>query len=294
MTTDKDATKASVALGMFDGLHLGHIEVIKAAMDIPGLIPSVFTFGGTGAKFPDSRAPGNIMTTQTKFALLKGMGIKTICAPEFESVNNLSAEEFADEILVDRMNAAHVSCGWNFRFSKNAAADANDLKRLCAARKIDVTVIPPIIIDGVPVNSTAIRALIKEGNVIAANKMLGRKLMYELPVTEGSKLARKLGAPTINQIIPDDCVTPKFGVYRSDVSVDVICYSAVTNIGVKPTIGGGVSKPIMETHIPGFNMEIYGQVVKTELLDFIRPEKKFDSVDELRKQIRIDITGACP
>jgi riboflavin kinase/FMN adenylyltransferase len=277
---------------MFDGLHLGHIEVVKAALGFPGLTPAAFTFGGTGMH-PKTDFPENIMTAEMKFSLLKGMGVKIICAPEFESVNNLSAEEFVDEILVDRMNAGHVSCGWNFKFSKNAAADADELKKLCAARKIGVTVVPPVMVGGAPANSTAIRALIKEGDIAGANRMLGRELTYELPVTEGAKLARKLGAPTINQAIPADCVPPKFGVYKSRASVGGDGYAAVTNVGVKPTIAGGVSKPIMETHIPGFNMDIYGQTVRIELLDFMRPERKFDSVEELKKQIRLDIKGAC-
>ncbi|MCL2633823.1 MAG: riboflavin biosynthesis protein RibF [Oscillospiraceae bacterium] len=285
----ENETKTSVALGMFDGLHLGHAEVIKTALSVPdfSLTPAVFTFNSL------PKAAESIMTAGMKFALLKSMGIKSICAPEFETVSSLSAEEFVDEILVDRMNAGRVTCGWNFKFAKGAKADTDDLKRICAERGIEVVVIPPIIIDGHPVNSTLIRELIRHGDIKTANLMLGRELMYELPVVEGGKLARRLGAPTINQNIPAECIIPKFGVYKSRVTYDVINYIAVTNIGVKPTVGGGISKPIMETHIPGFNTEVYGHTVKVKLLNFIREEKKFDSLDALKEQIQIDIKEAC-
>ncbi|MCL1903487.1 MAG: bifunctional riboflavin kinase/FAD synthetase [Oscillospiraceae bacterium] len=289
MTLNNHNYTAAVALGMFDGVHIGHVEVINSALEqerLNGLTPAVFTFR-TLSKYSKS-----ILPYQRKFTLLKAAGIKKIYSSDFESIKDLTAEEFVQQILIEKMNCGHVSCGWNFRFSKDAKADANDLKRICEARGIKVSIIKPIDINGLPASSTRIREAIQNGDISLANKMLGTDLTYELEVIEGAKLGRTLGAPTINQIIPADCVLPKFGVYKSRALVDVIHYTAVTNIGTKPTVDDG-NTPIMETHIPGFNMEIYGQTVTVSLLEFIREEKKFTSLDELKAQIQLDVKKAC-
>ena len=287
---DNNNIKTAIALGVFDGVHIGHVEVIKSALrqEQHGLSPAVFTFrcSAAGAK--------NIIPHQMKFDMLRKAGIKTINSSDFADVKDMSAEEFVKEVLVERMNCGHISCGWNFRFAKNASADTDDLKRVCAVYGIDVVVVPPVCIgynEDIPVSSTRIRQAITEGQIELANMMLGYDLTYKLEVVEGAKLGRKLGAPTINQIIPDGCVMPKYGVYKSRAVIDVISYVAVTNIGVKPTVASDT--PVMETHIPGFNMEMYGQSVKVSLLKYIREEKKFGSLDELKEQIHADVVTAC-
>ncbi|MCL2071115.1 MAG: riboflavin biosynthesis protein RibF [Oscillospiraceae bacterium] len=274
-------TKTAVALGMFDGVHIGHIEVINSALRQKSFMPAVFTFAVL-------QKNENILPYQMKFAQLKAAGIKSIYSADFESVRGLSAEEFVQQILIGKMNCGYVSCGWNFCFSKNASADAYELKRLCAVHGIEVDIIPPVSMGGAEVSSTRIRQAIRVGDIALANRMLGYELTYELEVVEGAKLGRKLGAPTINQIIPADCVLPKFGVYKSRALVDVIHYTAITNIGIKPTVGD--NKPLIETHIPGFNMDIYGQTVKVSLQEFIRGEKKFGSIEELKEQIHRDMS----
>jgi len=282
----------AVALGMFDGVHIGHVEVINSALHQKHLKPAVFTFRVL------KKPGGSILPYQMKFNMLKSKGISTIYSSDFDSVRDMSPEQFVQEILIEKMNCGYVSCGWDFRFSRNAKADSDDLKRICARCGIEVDIISPVYIDkedesgGTPVSSTRIRETIKNGNIALANRMLGYNLTYELEVVEGAKLGRKLGAPTINQIIPGDCVLPKFGVYKSRVLVDVIHYIAITNIGVKPTVNNS-STPLMETHIPGFNMDIYGQSVKVSLQEFIREEKKFNSIDELKAQIHADVKEAC-
>jgi riboflavin kinase/FMN adenylyltransferase len=276
----------SVALGMFDGVHVGHQKVINSVLDKPEFQPAVFTFRVL------KKPGGSIIPYSMKFALLKAKGISTIYSSDFDSVRDMTPEQFVQEILVDKMSVAHVSCGWDFRFSRNAKASAEDLKRICKAHGIEVDIIAPIEIDGEPVSSTRIRQAIKNGDIVLANRMLGHDLTYELEVVEGAKLGRKLGFPTINQIIPEDCILPKFGVYKSRVCIDIINYIAVTNIGTKPTVNDG-NTPIVETYIPGFNMEIYGQSAKVSLQDFIRGEKKFNSLDELKEQIGLDVKTAC-
>jgi len=281
--------KTAVALGMFDGVHIGHVQVIKSALAQTHLTPAVFTFR-TLAKSAKS-----ILPYQMKFSLLKQAGIQSIYSSDFDSIKDLSGEEFVQQVLIERMNCAYVSCGWNFRFAKNAQADANDLKRICKKHGIEVCIIPPVSIgENLPVSSTRIRAAIRDGDIVLANKMLGYDLTYELEVVEGAKLGRTIGTPTINQIIPAGCVLPKFGVYKSRALVDVINYTAITNVGIKPTVKSDKNPSVtVETYIPGFNMEIYGQIVKVSLQDFIREEKRFNSLDELKAQIALDVKEAC-
>jgi len=188
------------------------------------------------------------------------------------------------------MNCKHVSCGWNFRFSKNAGAGTDDLQRICSEYGIGVSIIPPVEMGGQAVSSTRIREAIRNGDILSANQMLGYDLTYQLEVVEGAKLGRTLGFPTINQIIPADCVLPKFGVYKSRVKIDENEYTGITNIGIKPTVSTG-NVPLIETHIPGFNMDLYGQTVRVSLQKFIREEKKFSSLEELKTQIQSDTSN---
>ena len=292
MEINKNPTpnKTSVALGMFDGVHIGHVEVIQSALERKQFSPAVFTFRVL------KKPGGSIIPYRMKFDILKSKGISTIYSSDFDSVRDLSAEEFVKEILIDRMNCACVSCGEDFRFSRNADADSADLKRICESHGIEVNVLKHVELNGVPISSTRIREAIKNGDIELANKMLGYDLTYDLEVIEGEKLGRTIGAPTINQVIPADCVLPKFGVYKSRVLIDVINYTAVTNIGVRPTVTSKNGENIeslpsvtVETHIPGFNMEIYGQSVQVSLQKYIRGEKKFASLDELKSQIQEDI-----
>jgi riboflavin kinase/FMN adenylyltransferase len=283
---NKTGIATSVALGMFDGVHIGHSRVINSALAQKNLSPAVFTFRVL------KKPGGSILPYQMKFALLKTKGISTIYSSDFDSVRDMTPEQFVQEILIEKMSCGHVSCGWDFRFSRGAKADSHDLKRICEAHGIGVDIVKQVEMDGLPISSTRIREAIKAGDISLANRMLGYDLTYELEVVEGAKLGRTLGFPTINQIIPESCVLPKFGVYKSRVIVDIISYIAVTNIGTKPTVNDG-NTPIVETYIPGFNMEIYGQTVKVSLQDFIRNEKKFNGLDELKNQIKLDVKEAC-
>ena len=276
--------KTAVALGMFDGIHVGHSEVINAALkqkEMNQMIPAVFTFRKL------KKLGGSVIPYGMKFALLKSKGFDVIYSSDFDSVRDLSGEDFVSQILIDKMNCGYVSCGWDFRFSKNAESDSGDLKRICEENGIKVDIIKPVEMEGGVVSSTRIREAIKDGNIALTNRLLGYDLTYELEVVEGAKIGRTLGTPTLNQLIPIDCVLPKFGVYKSVVELDST-YDAITNIGIKPTVYSD-SSPVVETHIPGFNREIYGQTVRVSLREFIRQERKFDSLDDLKIQIQEDI-----
>ncbi|MCL1881776.1 MAG: riboflavin biosynthesis protein RibF [Oscillospiraceae bacterium] len=276
--------KTSVALGMFDGVHLGHLKVINAALSKKNLMSAAFTFKSL-------RNIENITPHQAKFELLKKTGIEIVYSSDFDGIKDLSADEFVVDVLVNQLNCAHVSCGKNFRFSQNAAANARDLQQLCRPFNIEVTIVGTAEMGDERISSTRIRKEIKVGNVHSVSKMLGRELSYSLEVVEGAKLGRVIDFPTINQVIPSSCVLPKFGVYKSRTIVGNVSYPSLTNIGIKPTVVALIETPqiIMETHILDFTLDLYGQSIEVALLDFIREEQKFDSLDALKEQIQNDV-----
>jgi len=275
----------AVALGIFDGLHIAHTAVIKnVCMTASSLIPAVFIFS-------DNFKGTDIILPEDMFLdYLEKIGIKTVFKYKFSDVKDLSPEEFVKDILIGKFNAKAVSCGFNYRFGKNGDGNCADLKKLCQNFNINCTVSDEVDIDGEPVSSTRIRSLLKEGNVETAQKLLGRPFCYDFTVEEGNKIGRLMDTPTINQYFPKDFCIPKYGVYASLVKIKNKIYYGVTNIGVKPTVGS--SLPLSETWIADFDGDLYGKQVSVFLLKFIRPEKKFDSLDLLRSQILSDGVSA--
>jgi riboflavin kinase/FMN adenylyltransferase len=267
----KTMKNKSIALGYFDGVHTGHQAVLKAAPNT-----DVFTF--------DSRQSGNITTDVVKHKLLKQFGANNIYSYSFESIKNLSPEEFVSGILHGELRAETICAGFNFRFGKGAQADAQELSRLCGKLGIKTIIAPPV----EAVSSTLIRKLIVQGGIEAANELLGYEHFYELEVVGGNRQGRTIGFPTINQNMPESCVNPRFGVYASRAEIHGNHYKAITNIGVKPTAGEHKNITI-ETHIIGYGGDLYGEVIKVSLLKFIRPERKFNSFGELTQQIKEDL-----
>lgn len=282
--------KTAVALGYFDGLHLGHLGVIRAALSQEGLSPAVFTFN-CDTTLPKFKNPEDIISFENKRELLCRVGVNYLYAPDFAEVCELTAEEFVSEILIKRLNAGYACCGTNFRFGRNGSGTPELLAEIGGRYGMSAETVPDVCHDGVMISSTHIRELIRGGNVEEANTLLGYELWYRLPVVRGNEIGRRLlSFPTINQMIPPTNVIPRFGVYKSFVQLDGRNYRGVTNIGVKPTIenrrdGDGV---VMETHIIGFDGDLYGQNVSVSLCSFIRPEKKFPNLEELKRQIAAD------
>lgn len=282
--------KTAVALGYFDGLHLGHLGVIRAALSKEELSPAVFTFN-CDTTLPKFKSPEDIISFENKRELLSRVGVSYLYAPDFAEVCGLTAEEFVSEILIKRLNAGYACCGTNFRFGRNGSGTPQLLAEIGGRYGMRAETVPDVCHNGVMISSTHIRELIREGNVEEANTLLGYELWYRLPVVRGNEIGgRLLSFPTINQIIPVTNVIPRFGVYKSFVQLDGRNYRGVTNIGVKPTIesrrdGGGV---VMETHIIDFDGDLYGQNVSVSLCSFIRPERKFPNLEELKRQIAAD------
>lgn len=282
------AIPRSVALGLFDGLHPGHRQVIVAAVEnaADGWTPAVFTFlPHTVAKDGYRR----LTDDREEEHLLKIMGVQELIKADFAAIRHLSPEEFVRDILRDALCAHHVTCGFNYRFGAKGAGDADQLTALCAQYGITVTVVPEVDCGSTPVNSTAIRAALADGDMPLTRRLLGRPYRLRLPVSHGQQLGRRLGLPTINQTLPTDMALPRFGVYASCVQWDGHTYPAVTNVGVRPTVGA--ESPLAETYILGFDGDLYDAEPAVYPLQYLRPEQTFDSLEALQAQIRQDVAA---
>lgn len=268
----------SLALGTFDGVHLGHRAVIARAVQ-SGLTPAVLSIT------PNSEP---ILTDAAqKRRLMAQMGV-LCCQPiALDEIRHLSPRAFFHEIVRGQWHARQICCGFNFRFGKNAQGDTALLADLCDEAGITLCVVPPVNFEGAPVSSTRIRQALERGLPEQAAAMLGRRFSVDLPVVKGNRLGHKLGFPTLNQPWPKDRVLPALGVYATRVTAAGKSYTGVTNIGVRPTVGGG--GVIAETHLIGGSGDFYGQTVTVALAHFLRPEQPFDSPDALRCAIARDV-----
>ena len=287
MADEKIANRTAVALGNFDGMHVGHMAVLRAAkgFESKGLTPLALLFDEHSLKAITGTAPPMLMTADERNRIIaeNGLKIKTIV---FNEIKDLSPQDFVEEILVGRFGARAVCCGYNYRFGKNASGNAQTMKEICDRLELECRIAGEVDVDSRAASSTEIRKFIESGEIEKANKMLGHPFGFCTRVIDGDKRGRTLGFPTINQELPDGLVLPKFGVYQADITVDGEHYKGVANIGRRPTVGS--EKVLSETYIIDFHKNIYGEYVDIRPVRFIRPERKFSSFDELAKQIKSD------
>ena len=278
------SSESAVAMGVFDGVHLGHQRVISCVtFTARKLVPTVFTFDASPQEMFKGDGDLRLTASESKLRIFERLGVRRVYMPRFEEVRTLSPREFVENILHGVMRAKEVSCGFNFHFGRGGKAGSAELKELCAEFGIEVAVVPALTLDGRPVSSTRIRTALQAGDTTEAARLLGRCYTVDFPVAHGRQLGRKLGAPTINQPFPKGFLCPRFGVYASVVTVGGKRYAGVTNIGIRPTVGSdGV---LAETMIDGFSGDLYGRRVPVELVCFLRPEQKFDDLDQLRQAI---------
>ena len=287
MTDGNNANRTAVALGNFDGMHVGHMAVLEAAksFESEGLLPVAVLFDEHSLKAITGKAPAMLMTVTERNRIINenGLRIETLV---FNEIRDLSPSDFVEKILVGRLGAAAVCCGYNYRFGKGASGTAQTMSEICGRLGLKCRVSGEVDVDRCAVSSTKIRGFIENGEIEKANKMLGRPFGFSSRVIDGDKRGRVLGFPTINQIIPEELAMPRFGVYQSVVTVNGERFKGVTNVGRRPTVG--TEKILSETHILDFDRDIYGENVDVRLIKFIRPEKKFSSFDELARQIKSD------
>ena len=290
---NESSSPCVMALGYFDGVHLGHRAVIEKAVSeakARGILSAVFTFTEQGNCKRKKAEAGEIYTPAHRCELFEEMGVDFVVMPDFSDFCSLSPQKFV-EILCSRFGATAFSCGNDFRFGKNAAGTAQQLSCLAKEQGFETYVLDEVCIDNVRVSSTRIRKLLLQGDIKKANFLLGTPYNISADVVGGKHLGRARLYPTINQSFSSTSVIPKFGVYASRVCMEDKIMPAVTNIGVCPTFEGQ-TEPTAETHIIDTEVDLYGKKVKVELLEYLRPEQKFQSVEALKEQISVDIESA--
>ncbi len=276
--------KTAIALGTFDGIHSGHRTVLSQT---EGFFSIAYTF-----KIPPkaviSGAVRLLMTPDDRAKALYELGIDKIVMNDFCDIRELSPEEFLDQIY-KQYNPKRIVCGFNYRFGKNAAGDCEMLGRFCRKKDIEFICCDGVECDGKTVSSTTIRELIENGKIKAANAQMYREFSFSGEVINGDHRGRTIGFPTINQIFPELLVTPKHGVYRVRVSLDGKEYDGISNIGIRPTFK--TESVISETFIKDFSGNAYGKIATVTLKSFLREERKFPSIDELKAAIQMDINS---
>lgn len=285
--------KGYVALGTFDGIHRGHRELIenaiKKAKENDG-VSVVYTFLNHPLEviFPD-RKPKMINTIKEKLYILEELGVDYVVLQTFDQeFADMENEEFVDKFLLDYLDAQELFVGFNYTFGKKGKGNTEYLEKISKEKGFKLNVSQPVECKGKVLSSTVIRQLILEGNLEKANLFLGRPLLISGIVEHGKKLGRMLGFPTANLKIINK-IYPPFGVYGATVKIadDDNDYVGIVNIGQNPTLKPGELS--VEVHILDFNGVIYGKRLYINLEKFIRPEKKFGSIEELVKGIGNDV-----
>ena len=283
-----------VALGCFDGVHIGHKAVISEAVRISKEISAksaVWTFDSPPRNFFTPSASPIITDRDEKRRLMRSLGIDVFVSVPFDlAISKLSARDFFIDILLKKLNAVHIVCGFNYSFGTKGEGNVALLKELCREYGVGISCISPIDINGVSVSSSVIRSAVEQGDMDTAKKYLGRPYAINTLVINGQKLGRRLGFPTINQVFKDGILVPRNGVYVTRVSISSKKYFGITNVGVRPTVGGSVL--CAETHIFNFSGDLYGKKLRVEFLHFMRPETKFASLEELSERVHLDIAEA--
>ena len=291
----RNMDKTAVALGNFDGVHLGHQELIRETVEQAekdGIKSAVFTFSNHPSNIiPGVKAVKSILHDERKAELIESLGVDYLFdVPFTETLRDMEAEDFVRELLVGRMNVKDAFCGYNYQFGARAFGTAEILEIYGEKYGFDVFEMPPFEIDGKVVSSSFIRLLISKGYVNRIKTFMGRNYEVEGEVVVGNRLGKKLGFPTSNLNIDEGMITPPNGVYTTYLEYDGVKYPGVTNVGVKPTIGDFEKN--IETHVFNFDKELYGKHITVEFLKKMRNEEKFDSLEALSDQIIKDCNEA--
>ncbi len=275
-------TRNAIALGTFDGVHKGH----RAVLNLPdGYKKTAVTFDLPPKMFFAGKK-SLITSVQDKCSILKNCGMNEVYTLEFEKVKDMLPQGFL-KFLKSEFNPFYISCGFNYRFGKGGEGTAEMLGAFCEKNGIEFNCVPPVSDTGEIVSSTVIRDMLKSGETEKANKLLSQPFSFESEVINGFKRARTIGFPTVNQKYPEELIKIKFGVYASSVIFGGKRYSGITNIGMRPTFK--TDYVISETFIKGFSGDLYGKALRIVPEFFIREEKKFSSLEEIKDQIKKDL-----
>ncbi len=278
-------TATAVALGTFDGLHIGHRQILDNAKS-SGLPVVAYSFANIPAAYFGKPIKA-LLSHEEKIEAFREYGVDHLMLVPFdEMIMNMSARDFLD-FLYYKLNARVISCGFNYSFGKKAEGNPDVLRAYCAEKGIKAVIAEPVMIGDDAVSSTYIRSSLLEADLKRANEMLGRYFSVSGTVTRGKRLGNTIGFPTANIPFSENKITPKFGVYATRAIIDGAGYPAMTNVGVRPTVEM-TDQPNSETYIIGYDGDLYGKQLKVEFLDYIREEIRFSGVEELKNQLKKD------
>ncbi|HEX7297514.1 MAG TPA: bifunctional riboflavin kinase/FAD synthetase [Solirubrobacteraceae bacterium] len=281
---DVEPRPRRVAVGTFDGVHLGHREVIRGADTVVTFDPHPATIVSPGG------APRLLTSPERKLELIAGLGVDEVVIIGFDhDFAARSAQSFIDDVLVGALGAEHVSVGENFRFGHKAAGDHVLLR---ADTRFETRIVPLLEVDGEVVSSSHIRGLVLGGAVEYADRLLGAPFTFSGEVVHGDERGRDLGFPTANLVPRDGYVVPGHGVYACRArTADGAVHAAATNVGVRPMFVTGRGE-LIEAFLVDFDGDLYGSELRVEFLKRLRGEKRFDSVDALVEQMARDVEEA--
>lgn len=286
--------KTAVAVGYFDGMHIGHQELIRQMLQCAidnDLLPSILTFDMHTFR-AEGKGKHDLFPRSYTTHLAEKAGVELYVDLPFEEIRDLEPDQFASAVLGEGfLHAAAVFCGDDFRYGKGRVGDVNNLRAEGKRNGFTANVVESVMLDGEAVSTSRIKELVKQGEIKEANRMLGKPYMLYGEVIHGNHLAQGMGFPTANILLPQEILPPARGVYITETLIKGEKYRSITNVGTRPTVTKDV-EPTAETHIIHFNHNIYGEYIEVFFYDYIRGENKFDSIDALIHTVNRDITFA--
>lgn len=282
---------SAVAIGKFDGIHRGHQSLLRHILEQKekGLQAVVFTFDPSPAALFSGEDLPELTTRREKRRLFQEMGIDVLIEfPLNFATAATEPEEFVEKVLAGQMKTAYIAAGEDLSFGKKGKGDAALLQRIAGCFGYRTEIIEKVCLDGVVISSSYVREVIKAGDMEKAERLTGEAYSVSGIVAHGKRLGRRLGMPTVNLLPEKEKLLPPYGVYFSEVSVGERVYKGITNIGCKPTVDDERQVGV-ETYLYDFAQDIYGREITVRLFSFHRPERKFESVDALKKQMAADI-----
>lgn len=277
----------SLALGFFDGVHLGHKAVIKSAVDFAkqnGNKSAVITFTDHPCCYFWGVCPKYILTRKERERKLAELGIDYLYELDFESISGLTANDYLKDVLINNFMPVSISTGWNHNFGCQKSGDVKFLHENSKKFGYEYFELSPQKLNNEIISSTTIRKLLAEGKIEKANKMLGYKFSISGIVVRGNQIGRTIGFKTANIVYPPELIELPYGAY----SVETNFGKGIANFGIRPTING--SHAVLEVHILNFDRDIYGEEINISFNKMIRAEKKFASLANLKNQIQLDIS----
>ena len=279
-----------VTVGNFDGVHKGHQTLIKKAIEYSkenDLKSVVFTFSNHPVNFFKPGYVKNVISHKEKCEILERMGVDIyISIPFDESMTQITAEDYVNKILIEKLHVKKMVIGHDFSFARKREGNPELLREMGKEKGFDVEVVNPVVIDGRRVSSTDIRKAIAEGNVAEAEHLIGRYFAVEGTVVKGRQIGRTIGFPTANIQYDNSMVIPGIGIYATLAVIDGEVFCGATSIGTNPTVNGKFIS--IETYVLDFDGNLYGKNMRIEFVEKLRDEKKFDSKEALKEQLMKD------